>query len=65
MYFLFSDTEKNQHMQNNLPLLMVFFRKLCFFKSNCGKEVLKLMAIVLPNKQTLKSYIGGSGCQNP
>lgn len=65
MYFVISDTEKNQHMQNKLLLLMVFFRKLCFFKSKCGREVLKLMAIVLPNKQTLKSYIGGSGCQNP
>lgn len=65
VYFVFSDTERNQHMQNNLLLLMVFFRKLSFFKSKCGREVLKLMAIVLPNKQTLKSYIGGSGCQNP
>lgn len=36
-----------------------------FSKANVGERFLKLMAIVLPNKQTLKSYRGGSGCQNP
>lgn len=38
VYFVFSDTERNQHMQNNLLLLMVFFRKLCFSKANVGER---------------------------
>lgn len=60
-------THANKSITLNVFFSFVSFFscKLCCFESKCGRKVLKLMAIVLPNKQTLKSYIGGSGCQNP